>query len=137
MTFQLAQLETVVRIMLRKESAAVRLYLERAANARERAVAAVDEATRYFHQEMECKWMDLAASAFVERVHLFPLASTRRFLTPFLSVCWLVVVPGLRRRLLEWVLLWECEQQGAKTCLAARKALTFSTKSHLSDTGST
>jgi hypothetical protein len=55
--------------MLRKESAAVRLYLERAANARERASAAVNETTRQFHQAMESKWMDLAAStAVVERV---------------------------------------------------------------------
>ena len=58
--------------MLRKQSAAVRLYLERAANARERASSAVDEVTRNFHQAMESKWMDLAAStAFVERVDLF------------------------------------------------------------------
>jgi len=58
--------------MLRKESAAVRLYLERAANARERASAAGDEKTRQFHQAMESKWMDLAAStAVVERVDLF------------------------------------------------------------------
>jgi hypothetical protein len=58
--------------MLRKESAAVRLYLERAANAHERASAAVDEPTRKFHQAMESKWMDLAAStAVVERVDLF------------------------------------------------------------------
>ena len=57
--------------MLRKESAAVRLYLERAANARERASAAVDETTRQFHQAMESKWMDLAASTVVERVDLF------------------------------------------------------------------
>ena len=58
--------------MLRKQSATVGLYLERAANARERASAAVDEVTRQFHQTMESKWMDLAAStAFVERVDLF------------------------------------------------------------------
>jgi hypothetical protein len=57
--------------MLRRESAAVRLYLERAANARERAAAAADEIARQFHQSMESKWMDLAAStAFVERVFL-------------------------------------------------------------------
>jgi hypothetical protein len=31
----------------------------------------------------------------------------------------------------------ECERQGATTSLAARKAPTFSTKSHLSNTGST
>jgi hypothetical protein len=49
--------------MLRKESAAVRLYLERSANARERAAAALDETTRKFHQAMESKWMDLAANA--------------------------------------------------------------------------
>ena len=58
--------------MLRKESAAVRLYLERAANARERASVAIDETTREFHQAMESKWMNLAAStAVVERVDLF------------------------------------------------------------------
>ena len=48
--------------MLRKESAAVRLYLERAANASEEAAAAPDPATRRFHLAMESKWMDLAAS---------------------------------------------------------------------------
>jgi hypothetical protein len=64
--------------MLAKESAAVRLYLERAANARERAAAAVDETTRKFHLAMESKWMDLAAStAVVERVDLF--LQTREF----------------------------------------------------------
>jgi len=58
--------------MLRRESAAVRLYLERAANARERASVAVDETARQFHRAMESKWMDLAAStAVVERVDLF------------------------------------------------------------------
>ena len=58
--------------MLRKQSAAVRLYLERAAAASEKAAAAVDETVRKFHQAMESKWMDLAAStAFVERVDLF------------------------------------------------------------------
>ena len=58
--------------MLRKQSPAVRLYLERAANARERASTAVDEVSRQFHQVMESNWMDLAAStAFVERVDLF------------------------------------------------------------------
>jgi Zn finger protein HypA/HybF involved in hydrogenase expression len=58
--------------MLRKESAAVRLYLERAANAGEKASAAVDLATRRFYLAMESKWMDLAAStAVVERVDLF------------------------------------------------------------------
>ena len=68
--------------MLRRESAAVRLYLERAANARERASAAVDETTRQFHQAMESKWMDLAAStAVVERVDLF-LQSRQLRLSP-------------------------------------------------------
>jgi hypothetical protein len=58
--------------MLGKTSAVVHLYLERAANARERALAAVDAGTRHFYLEMESKWMDLAAStAFVERVDLF------------------------------------------------------------------
>jgi hypothetical protein len=55
--------------MLGKESAAVRLYLERAANANEGAAAAVDSATRRFYLAMESKWMDLAAST--ERVDLF------------------------------------------------------------------
>jgi hypothetical protein len=74
----LTRLETIVRAMLRKESAAVRLYLERAANAREKAAAAVDETTRKFHQAMESKWMDLAAStALRERVDLF--LQTREF----------------------------------------------------------
>src|SRR6516162_6558680 len=64
--------------MLRKESAAVRLYLERAANASERAAAAVDPVTRRFYLAMESKWMDLAAStAVVERVDLF--LQTREF----------------------------------------------------------
>jgi hypothetical protein len=58
--------------MLRKESAAVRLYLERAATASEKAAAAVDPAARFFYLAMESKWMDLAAStAVVERVDLF------------------------------------------------------------------
>jgi hypothetical protein len=58
--------------MLKKGSTAVRLYLERAATAQERASAAVDETTRQFHRAMESKWMDLAAStAVVERVDLF------------------------------------------------------------------
>ena len=65
-------------VMLRRESAVVRLYLERAANARERASAAADETTRQFHKAMESKWMDLAAStAVVERVDLF--LQTREF----------------------------------------------------------
>jgi len=64
--------------MLRKESAAVRLYLERAANASEKASAATDPTVRRFHLAMESKWMDLAASAaFVERVDLF--LHTREF----------------------------------------------------------
>jgi hypothetical protein len=58
--------------MLMKESAAVRLYLERAANASEKASAATAPTTRRFYLAMEAKWMDLAAStAFVERVDLF------------------------------------------------------------------
>jgi hypothetical protein len=58
--------------MLKKESATVRLYLERAANASEKAAAAVDPAMRRFYLAMESKWMDLAAStAVVERVDLF------------------------------------------------------------------
>ena len=64
--------------MLRKTSAAVRLYLERAANAREKAAAAVDPATRRFYLAIESKWMDLASStAVVERVDLF--IQTREF----------------------------------------------------------
>jgi hypothetical protein len=64
--------------MLRKESTAVRLYLERAANASERAAAATDAATRRFYLAMESRWMDLAAStAVVERVDLF--LQTREF----------------------------------------------------------
>jgi hypothetical protein len=52
--------------MLRKESAAVRLYLE---NASEKAVAAVGPVTRRFYLTKECKRMDLAAStAVVERM---------------------------------------------------------------------
>ena len=62
----------------RKESARVRLYLEWAANAGERAAAAVDELARKFYQAMESRWMDLAAStAVVERVDLF--LQTREF----------------------------------------------------------
>jgi hypothetical protein len=64
--------------MLRKTSAAVRLYLERAANAREKALSAVDPGTKHFYLMMESKWMDLAAStALVERVDLF--LQTREF----------------------------------------------------------
>jgi hypothetical protein len=71
--------------MLKKESAAVRLYLERAANAGEKAAAAVDPATRRFHLAMESKWMDLAAStAVVERVDLFLQSREFRLrLSPF------------------------------------------------------
>jgi hypothetical protein len=58
--------------MLRRASPGVRLYLERAANAHERASTAVDETMRQFYQAMESKWMDLAAStAFNERADLF------------------------------------------------------------------
>jgi hypothetical protein len=58
--------------MLKKESTTVRLYLERAADATEKAAAAVDPAKRRFYLAMESKWMDLAAStAIVERVDLF------------------------------------------------------------------
>jgi hypothetical protein len=74
--------------MLRKTSAAVRLYLVRAANARERASAAVDERTRQFHQAMESKWMDLAAStAVVERVDLFLQAREFRLRLPPSDLC--------------------------------------------------
>ena len=64
--------------MLLKESAAVRLYLERAANASEKAAAVADPAIRRFYLAMESKWMDLAAStALCERVDLF--LQTREF----------------------------------------------------------
>ena len=64
--------------MLRRESATVRLYLEKAATASEKASAATDPTTRRFHLAMESKWMDLAAStALVERVDLF--LQTREF----------------------------------------------------------
>src|SRR5215472_7537116 len=79
--------------MLRRESAAVRLYLERAANARERASVAVDETARQFHRAMESKWMDLAAStAVVERVDCsskpgnFASVCHRRICVPFVAV---------------------------------------------------
>jgi hypothetical protein len=65
-------METTVRHVLRKERAAVRLYLERAANAGEKAAAVVDPAMRRFYLAIESKWMDLAASTtVVERVDLF------------------------------------------------------------------
>jgi hypothetical protein len=64
--------------VLRRESATVRLYLEKAATASEKASAATDPTTRRFHLAMESKWMDLAAStAVVERVDLF--LHTREF----------------------------------------------------------
>jgi uncharacterized protein YlaI len=64
--------------VLRRESATVRLYLEKAAAASEKASAATDPTMRRFHLAMESKWMDLAAStAFVERVDLF--LHTREF----------------------------------------------------------
>ena len=71
--------------MLRKESATVRHYLERAVNARQRAAAAVDETTQKFHQSMECKWMDLSASTAGRRAcGLVPL--NQGTLPPFVSV---------------------------------------------------
>jgi hypothetical protein len=64
--------------MLKKESAAVRLYLERAAIARERALVAAASGDRRFYLDMESQWMKLAAStAFAERVDLF--LQTREF----------------------------------------------------------
>lgn len=58
--------------MLQRESARVRLYLERVAAARERAANDTDPKSAAFHKAMEREWMDLAASAaFVERVDLF------------------------------------------------------------------
>jgi hypothetical protein len=60
------------------EKIAVQLYLKRAANAREKVATAVDETTRKFHQAMEARWMDSAAStALRERVDLF--LQTREF----------------------------------------------------------
>jgi hypothetical protein len=54
---------TVVCVMLGNGVPLFAFTLKRAAN---------DETTRNFHQAMESKWMDLAAStAFVERVDLF------------------------------------------------------------------
>jgi hypothetical protein len=62
----------------RKESAAVRLYLEWAANAGERAAVAVDLITRRFYQAMQSRWMKLAAStAVAEGVDFF--LQTREF----------------------------------------------------------
>jgi hypothetical protein len=73
--------------MLRKESATVRLYLERAANAREKAAAAVDPATRRFYLAMESKWMDLASTAVVERVDLFLQSREFRLRLPPSDLC--------------------------------------------------
>jgi hypothetical protein len=65
--------------------AAVRLYLETGGDCARKSAAAVDETTRNFHQAMESKWMDLAAStAFVERADLFMRI---RELRPRLSPC--------------------------------------------------
>jgi len=86
--------------MLRKESAVVRLYLERAADASEKAAAAADPGTPRFYLAIESKWTDLAANtAFVERVDLF--LQTREFrlrLSP--PVRFLIVMIGcyLRRQ---------------------------------------
>jgi hypothetical protein len=64
--------------VLQRQSDAVRLYVERAATASEKASAATNPTVRRFHLAMESKWMDLAAStAFVERVDLF--LHTREF----------------------------------------------------------
>ena len=61
-----------------RESARVRLYLGWAANAGERATAAIDETARKFHQAMERRWVNLAAgTALSERVDLF--LQTREF----------------------------------------------------------
>jgi len=74
--------------MLRKTSAAVRLYLERAATASEKAAAAIDPGTRRFYLEMESKWMDLAAStAFTERVDLFLQTTEYRLRLPSSDLC--------------------------------------------------
>jgi hypothetical protein len=64
-------LETIVCALLRKESAAVRLYLEQGANASEKA-AAQSIRQRGILLAMESKWMNLVAgTAIVERMDLF------------------------------------------------------------------
>jgi len=74
--------------VLLRESAAVRLYLERAANASERASAATDPTERRFYQAMASKWMDLASStAFVERVDLFLHSRKFRLRLPSCDLC--------------------------------------------------
>jgi hypothetical protein len=74
--------------MLRKTSAAVRMYLERAADAHEEALASVDPKTRHFYLMMESKWMDLAAStALVERVDLFLQSREFRLRLPTSDLC--------------------------------------------------
>jgi hypothetical protein len=73
-----------VRAVPRKASAAVRLYLERAANASEKAATVAGPAMQRFSLAMESKWIDLAASiAVVERVNLF--LQTREFRLRLLS----------------------------------------------------
>src|SRR5262245_39819910 len=58
--------------MLKRESPQVAAYLDRAAQARERACKAADAASRDFHEKMEASLLRMAASAaFVERVDLF------------------------------------------------------------------
>jgi hypothetical protein len=52
--------------VLRQESATVRLYLEKAAIASEKASAATDLTTRRFYLAMESKWMDLAGQTSAE-----------------------------------------------------------------------
>jgi hypothetical protein len=81
--------------MLQRESAAVRLYLERAASAGERASAATDPTTRRFHLAMQSKWMDLAAStALTERVDLFLHSREFRLRLSSCDLC-----PGCHQRM--------------------------------------
>lgn len=63
---------TWVSAVLQSQSRNVMMYLARAAWAREQARLATLKSERTFHERMEQRWLDLAAStAFVERVDLF------------------------------------------------------------------
>jgi hypothetical protein len=71
-----------------RESVRVRLYLGWAANAGERATAAVDETVRKFHQAIERRWVNLAAStALSERVDLFLQTREFRFRLSSYDLC--------------------------------------------------
>ena len=74
-------METIGCAILRKESAAVRLYLE---NASEKAVAAVGPVTRRFYLTTESKWMDLVASTAV--VGRMDLSAKLGISTPFVAL---------------------------------------------------